>query len=151
MGRLQLAIDVGDLDEAIDFYSRLFSTPPAKVEDGYANFSIDDPPLTLVLFEKPAAGGVLNHLGVEVETAAEVVAAEARITDEGLDTTGVGDVKCCFAEKTETWVVAPDDVRWEWYVKTGDSDQFDEVQLGASTVVECFGPTVESDEEGCCS
>ena len=131
MGRLQLAIDVGDLDEAIDFYSRLFSTPPAKVREGYANFSIVDPPLKLVLVEKPAAGGALNHLGVEVETAAEVVAAEARITDEGLDTSGVGDAQCCFAEKTETWVVAPDEVLWEWYVKTGDSDKFDHIQLGA--------------------
>ena len=151
MGRLQLAIDVGDLDEAINFYSRLFSTQPAKVKDGNANFSIDDPPLKLVLFENPAAGGVLNQLGVELETAAEVVAAEARITDEGLDPTGVGDAECCFAEKTETWVVAPDDVRWEWYVKTGDSDQFDKVQLVASTAAECFGPTGESAEEGCCS
>ncbi len=131
MGRLQLAIDVSDLDEAIEFYSRLFSTEPAKVKDGYANFAIVDPPLKLVLFEKPGAGGTLNHLGVEVETAAEVVAAEARIAEEGLDTTEVGDALCCFAEKTETWVEAPDCVRWEWYVKTGDTDQFADVQLGS--------------------
>ena len=157
MGRLQLAIDVGDLDEAIGFYTRLFSTPPAKVKEGYANFAIVDPPLKLVLFEKPGAGGTLNHLGVEVETAAEVVAAEARIADEGLDTTGVGDALCCFAEKTETWVVAPDDVRWEWYVKTGDSDQFADIQLGASgggSVAECCapeaGPTDGPSEAACC-
>ena len=134
MSRLQLAIDVGDLDEAIGFYTRLFSTGPAKVRDGYANFAIADPPLKLVLFEKPGAGGTLNHLGVEVETAAEVEAAEARISDEDLETTGVGDAMCCFADKTETWVQAPDGVRWEWYVKTGDNDQFADVQLGAQTV-----------------
>ena len=133
MGRLQLAIDVGDLDEAIGFYTRLFSTPPAKVKEGYANFVIADPPLKLVLFEKPGAGGTLNHLGVEVETAAEVVAAEARIADEGLDTTGVGDALCCFAEKTETWVNGPDGVRWEFYVKHDDSEQFESLVVADST------------------
>jgi catechol 2,3-dioxygenase-like lactoylglutathione lyase family enzyme len=139
MGRLQLAIDVGDLEEAIDFYTRLFSTEPAKVKEGYANFAISDPPLKLVLFEKPGAGGTLNHLGVEVESAAEVAAAESRMSDGGLETTGVGDAMCCFADKTETWVHAPDDVRWEWYVKTGDNEQFDDVQLGDSTVSNCCG------------
>ncbi len=144
MGRLQLAIDVSDLDEAIDFYTRLFSTSPAKVKEGYANFAIADPPLKLVLFEKPGAGGTLNHLGVEVETTAEVVAAEARIVNEGLATTGVGDAICCFAEKTETWVQAPDDVRWEWYVKTSDNEMINSVQLGPSVVAESHSPKTEN-------
>ena len=123
--RLQLAIDVSDLDEAIDFYSKMFATEPAKVKPGYANFAIDQPPLKLVLFENAAGGGTLNHLGVEVDNAAEVTAAEARLSSDGLETTGVDDTVCCFAEKTETWVMGPDDTRWEWYVKTGDADQLD--------------------------
>ena len=127
MSRLQLAIDVGDLDEAIDFYSSMFGTGPAKVRPGYANFAIDEPPLKLVLFEKPGAGGTINHLGVEVGTAAEVVAAEARLAAAGLETTGVDDTECCYAEKTETWLEAPDDLRWEWYVRTADSDQMESV------------------------
>ena len=127
MSRLQLAIDVGDLDEAIDFYSSMFGTGPAKVRPGYANFAIADPPLKLVLFEKPGAGGTINHLGVEVGTAAEVVAAEARLAGAGLETTGVDDTECCYAEKTETWLEAPDNLRWEWYVKTADSDQMESV------------------------
>ena len=130
MSRLQLAIDVGDLEEAIDFYSSMFGTGPAKVRPGYANFAIDDPPLKLVLFEKPGGGGTINHLGVEVGTAAEVVAAEARLADAGLETTGVDDTECCYAEKTETWLDAPDDLRWEWYVKTADSDQMESVVGG---------------------
>ena len=130
MSRLQLAIDVGDLDEAIDFYSSMFGPGPAKVRPGYANFAIDDPPLKLVLFEKPGGGGTINHLGVEVGTAAEVVAAEARLAAAGLETTGVEDTECCYAEKTETWLDAPDDFRWEWYVKTADSDQMDSVVVG---------------------
>ena len=129
MSRLQLAIDVGDLDEAVDFYSRMFGTGPAKVRPGYANFAIDEPPLKLVLFEKPGGGGTINHLGVEVGTTAEVVAAEARLAAADLETTGIEDTECCYAEKTETWLEAPDDLRWEWYVKTADTEHFANVML----------------------
>lgn len=122
MSRLQLAINVTDLDRAVEFYSRLFDTTPAKVKPGYANFAIADPPLKLVLFEGPQ-GATLNHLGVEVETAEEVASAERRLSAAGLETTGVDDTACCFAEKTETWVVDPDGARWEWYVRSGDSEQ----------------------------
>ena len=122
MSRLQLAINVTDLDRAVEFYSKLFDTAPAKVKPGYANFAIADPPLKLVLFEGPE-GATLNHLGVEVETAEEVVSAEQRLTEAGLESTGVDETMCCFAEKTETWVVDPDGARWEWYVKSGDSEQ----------------------------
>ncbi len=122
MSRLQLAINVSDLDEAISFYSKMFATEPAKVKPGYANFAIADPPLKLVLFEG-ANGGTINHLGVETETAAEVVAAEQRLAASGLATSGIDDTLCCYAEKTETWVEGPDGAKWEWYVKKADSDQ----------------------------
>ncbi|MDZ7675702.1 MAG: ArsI/CadI family heavy metal resistance metalloenzyme [Acidimicrobiales bacterium] len=131
--RLQLALDVTDLDGSIAFYSKMFGTEPDKVRPGYANFAIADPPLKLVLFEA-AAGGTINHLGVETETADEVVAAESRLADSGLGTTGVADTECCYAEKTETWVDGPDDTRWEWYVKRGDTEQFENVAVG------CCGP-----------
>ena len=122
--RLQLALNVADLDEAVDFYTRMFGVGPAKTKPGYANFAIADPPLKLVLFEGEGAGGTINHLGVETETAAEVVAAEARLSAADLETTGVDDTQCCYAQKTETWLSGPDGARWEWYVKTGDSEQF---------------------------
>jgi catechol 2,3-dioxygenase-like lactoylglutathione lyase family enzyme len=135
--RLQLALNVADLDEAIDFYSRMFDTPPAKTRPGYANFAIVDPPLKLVLFEGAGEPGSLNHLGVETETAAEVVAAESRLGEAGLETTGVDDTQCCYAEKTETWVHGPDGARWEWYVKTGDSEQLRSVVVASSTTTCC--------------
>jgi catechol 2,3-dioxygenase-like lactoylglutathione lyase family enzyme len=131
--RLQLALNVANLDEAIDFYSRMFDTAPAKTRPGYANFAIADPPLKLVLFGGTDAPGSLNHLGVETETAAEVVAAEARLGASGLETTGVDDTQCCYAEKTETWVHGPDGARWEWYVKTGDSEQLNNVVVSGTT------------------
>lgn len=123
MSRVQLALNVADLDAAIEFYSKMFATEPAKIRPGYANFAIADPPLKLVLFEGAGEGGTINHLGVETETASEVVAAEQRLVASGLETTGVDDTLCCYAEKTETWVEGPDGARWEWYVKKADSEQ----------------------------
>ncbi len=119
--RLQLALNVDNLNDSIDFYTKMFDTPPAKVKDGYANFAIENPPLKLVLMENPGKGESLNHLGVEVETAEEVTAAEQRIATNGLETSGIDDTVCCFAEKTETWITGPQ-TRWEWYVKTADAE-----------------------------
>jgi hypothetical protein len=127
MSRLQLAIDVADLGEAIAFYSKMFSTEPAKIRPGYANFAIEEPPLKLVLFENPETGGSINHLGVEVENATMVAEADLRMTEEGLATTGIDETMCCYADKTETWIQGPDEIRWEWYVKSGDNEQFESV------------------------
>ena len=129
MSRVQLAINVENLDEAIDFYSRLFDAVPAKVQPGYANFAIADPPLKLVLFENQGKGGSINHLGVEVQTTEEVLTTEDRLTRTGMATTGIDETQCCYAEKTEVWVDGPDGVRWEWYVKHADSDQFENVVI----------------------
>ena len=130
MSRIQLAINVDDLDDAITFYSRIFQTAPTKVRLGYANYTIKDPPLKLVLVEKPSEGGSINHLGVEVETPEEVREAETRLSGIGMETTGIEITKCCYAEKTETWVQGPDGIRWEWYVKHDDTEQFDNIQIG---------------------
>lgn len=148
--RLQLALNVPDLDEAVEFYSKMFGTGPAKIKPGYANFAIVDPPLKLVLFEGAGEPGSINHLGVETEMAAEVVDAEARLADVGLVTTGVDDTTCCFAEKTETWVEAPDGNRWEWYVKRADADQL-EYAVGPDAAAGCCGEAPAVPAVGCCS
>ena len=131
--RLQLALNVDNLDESVEFYTRMFATAPYKTKPGYANFEIAEPPLKLVLFENPGHGGTLNHLGVEVMSADEVEAAEARIAGTGLQTTGVDDTVCCYAAKTETWVEGPD-TRWEWYVKTDDTEQ---LRYGTTSQGDC--------------
>ncbi len=141
MSRLQLALNVTDLEQAVEFYSKLFGTGPAKRKPGYANFAVADPPLKLVLFED-REGGTLNHLGVETESAREVEAAEARLTDTGLETTGIDDTICCYATKVETWLTDPDGTQWEWYVKTGDSEQLsNEVVTDGETTVCCAAET----------
>ena len=127
MSRVQLAINVDNLEEGITFYSRIFQVKPAKIRQGYANYAIKEPPLKLVLFEKLGEGGSINHLGVEVETREEVLEAENRLSGSEVATTGIETTQCCYAEKTETWVQSPDGIRWEWYVKHDDTEQFENV------------------------
>jgi len=149
--RLQLAINVSNLDTAVDFYSKMFDTPPAKRKPGYANYEIAEPPLKLVLIENGEGGGTLNHLGVETTSAREVTDAEARLGDAGLNPTGIEDTTCCYAEKTETWVFDPDGARWEWYVKTADAEQFaNSVRTAAPAQVCCDSTDEQPAQASCC-
>ena len=154
--RLQLALNVTDLEEAVEFYTRMFDTPPYKIKPGYANWEIANPPLKLVIFERPdAEPGSINHLGVETETAAEVVAAESRIAATGLVTSGIDDTICCFAEKVETWVQGPQGHKWEWYVKQADHEtQLDNVIVSHDDTADCCAPAsaaAADDTAGCCA
>jgi catechol 2,3-dioxygenase-like lactoylglutathione lyase family enzyme len=121
MSRVQLALNVSDLDSAVDFYSKLFDTPPAKVRPGYANFAVAEPPLKLVLFENPGATGALNHLGVEVEGTEAVAAAQQRLAGRGLETTAEDEVTCCYAVQDKVWAESPDGERWEIYTVLADA------------------------------
>ncbi len=120
MSRVQLALNVDDLDAAIGFYSKFFSAEPAKVRPGYANFAITEPPLKLVLIEKAGEGGSLNHLGVEVESTDEVAAAQARLNDAGLATAVEDGVACCYARQDKVWVDGPSGEPWEIYTVLED-------------------------------
>jgi len=124
MSRVQLALNVDDLESAVDFYTKLFGTEPAKRRPGYANFAIADPPLKLVLLENPGHGGTLNHLGVEVASSDEVEAHQARLVGEGLLADDEKDTTCCYARQDKFWVTGPDAERWEHYVVLADSDTF---------------------------
>ena len=121
MPRVQLALNVSDIDGAVDFYRRLFQTEPAKRRPGYANFAIADPPLKLVLLQAER-GGTLNHLGVEVESTDEVTAATNRLNDTGLETATEDNVSCCYAVQDKVWVDDPDGAPWEIYTVLRDDD-----------------------------
>ncbi|MGV9674607.1 ArsI/CadI family heavy metal resistance metalloenzyme [Nocardia sp. NPDC003482] len=125
MSRIQLALDVDDLDRAVEFYSTLFATEPAKRKPGYANFAITEPPLKLVLIENPGRGGHVNHLGVEVDNSERVRAEIARLSDAGLFTTEQTATTCCFATQDKVWVNGPDAERWEVYTVLADAETFD--------------------------
>ena len=121
MSRLQLALNVEDIDAAVEFYSTLFDTPPAKRRPGYANFAIDEPALKLVLFENAGASGTLNHLGVERSSMEEVEAEADRLEAAGLSLRVEGDVVCCYARQDKHWVTGPDGQEWENYVVLADA------------------------------
>jgi len=131
MSRIQLALNVSDLEQAVGFYSKLFGAEPAKRRPGYANFAIDEPPLKLVLFEGAGAGGTLNHLGVEVPTPDDVKTATSRLSHEGLPTLIEDEVACCYAVQDKVWVSDPDGARWEVYTVLGDSPSAGPTEEGA--------------------
>jgi catechol 2,3-dioxygenase-like lactoylglutathione lyase family enzyme len=125
VSRVQLALNVNDIDEAVAFYTKLLGTGPAKRRDGYANFAVEQPPLKLVLLENPGQGGTLNHLGVEVPDTGTVGAEQARLTAAGLAATGEQGVTCCYARQDKFWVDgAPDGESWEIYTVLDDSPTF---------------------------
>ncbi|WP_026734168.1 ArsI/CadI family heavy metal resistance metalloenzyme [Fischerella sp. PCC 9605] len=124
MSRLQLALNVSDIDAAVDFYSKLFGTEPAKRRPGYANFAIVEPPLKLVLFENPAATGKLNHLGIEVESSQKVAQASDRLKQANLTVKVENQTTCCYALQDKVWVTDPDGDDWEVYTVLKDSATF---------------------------
>jgi catechol 2,3-dioxygenase-like lactoylglutathione lyase family enzyme len=123
MSRVQLALNVDDLAGAVDFYSMLLGTGPAKLRPGYANFAVSDPPFKLVLIEdRSASPGSLNHLGIEVESSDEVAAAHARLAASGLPTAVEDQVSCCYAVQDKVWVEGPGGEPWEIYAVLADAE-----------------------------
>jgi catechol 2,3-dioxygenase-like lactoylglutathione lyase family enzyme len=126
VSRVQLALNVTDIDAAVDFYVKLFGAEPAKRRPGYANFVIADPPLKLVLIENPEGRGSggrgrLNHLGVEVESPEDVRTAALRLSALGLDPDVQESTTCCYAVQDKTWVADPDGAPWEVYTVLADA------------------------------
>jgi predicted enzyme related to lactoylglutathione lyase len=137
MSRVQLALNVDDLDEAIAFYSKLFDTEPAKVKPGYANFAITEPPLKLVLLENSGHGGTLNHLGVEVESSEKVHEEITRLTGTHVLTEEEIGTTCCFATQDKVWVTGPGGERWEIYTVLADSETFGSSPEASATTACC--------------
>ena len=121
-GRIQLALNVADLAAAVRVYSDMFGTGPSKERPGYANFAIADPPLKLVLFENPDAVSPLNHLGVELGSAADVDTVAARFAAADLAHTQSVVDRCCHAVQDKIWVSVPDAPlgAWEFYTVLDD-------------------------------
>ena len=124
MSRIQLALNVSNLEEAVDFYSRFFKSEPAKMRPGYANFALDEPPLKLVLIEGGGEPGAINHLGVEVFSQAEVQDSISYLSENGFATDVEQETTCCYAVQDKVWVEGPDRSRWEVYTVLSDADVF---------------------------
>jgi catechol 2,3-dioxygenase-like lactoylglutathione lyase family enzyme len=125
VSRVQLALNVNDIDEAVTFYSKLFGAEPAKRRPGYANFAIAEPPLKLVLLENPGQGGTLNHLGIEVPDIDTVNAEQTRLAESGLASVDERATTCCYAKQDKFWVQGtPGGESWEVYTVLEDSPTF---------------------------
>ena len=152
MSRVQLALRVADLEGSVAFYSKLFGAEPAKRRPGYANFAITEPPLKLVLIEGTAGEATrMDHLGVEVETTDEVVAATARLAADGLATATEQDTACCYAVQDKVWVTGPGQEPWEVYVVKGDADTLDK-QAGSTCCAPAGdqAPAAAAQQSACC-
>lgn len=149
MSRVQLALNVSNLDEAIAFYSKLFATEPAKIRPGYANFAIDEPPLKLVLMEGIGEPGSLNHIGVEVFSTDEVAAAQQRLTGEGLATAEEHGT-CCHALQDKVWVDGPDGRAWEIYTVLADAPMVIDDQGGACSTTANAAVLATTTADGLC-
>jgi catechol 2,3-dioxygenase-like lactoylglutathione lyase family enzyme len=148
MSRLQLALNVDDVDQAVTFYSKLFDAQPAKRRPGYANFAVAEPPLKLVLIENPGHGGSLNHLGVEVEDTETLDAEQRRLADAGLASIDRRDSACCYARQDKFWVEGtPHGELWEVYTVLGDSPVY-----GIDDTPTCCtgGNTAVGETAACC-
>ena len=144
--RLQLALNVRNLEEAVTYYAKLFGVRPHKERPGYANFAIDRPPLKLVLFENPRASERINHLGVEVFEPEEVEAALQRLEPEGLVESVERHETCCHATQDKVWSREPQGLRWEWYRITDDAP---EAAARAAASACCAGATTPG--KACCT
>jgi catechol 2,3-dioxygenase-like lactoylglutathione lyase family enzyme len=144
VSRVQLALNVADLDQAVSFYTKLFGVEPAKLRPGYANFAIAEPPLKLVLIEGAGVPGSLNHLGVEVETTEQVADTQRRLAAEGLATAVEDEVSCCYAVQDTVWVDDPSGAPWEIYTVLGDV----EMVPGQLRTVD---PASEASAAACCA
>jgi len=148
--RVQLALNVSDIDAAVEFYGRMFGAEPAKRRPGYANFALTEPPLKLVLIEAPQAAGTLNHLGVELASSADVVEAQGRLAEAGLAPKPELDVTCCYARQDKVWATDPDGLGWEHYTVLADATVMQQPTAEALPLTE-NGRTIDIDAAVCCS
>ncbi len=142
MSRVQLALNVTDVDAAVAFYEKVFGTPVTKQRPGYANFAITEPPLKLVLIQNDQ-GGTMNHIGVEVETVSEVNKATEGFVGAGLTTYEEQGVECCYAKQDKVFVTDPNGLDWEFYTVLADSPVADKAAVDADS---CCAPA----ETACC-
>ena len=125
--RVQLALNVNNIEQAVTYYSKLFGAEPHKVRDGYANFALDTPPLKLVLFENPDAEQRLNHLGIEVDRPEQIATAKTRLTEGGILDEVKNNETCCHATQDKLWSQEPQGLPWEWYQITDDAPEISEL------------------------
>ena len=151
MSRIQLALNVEDLETSIHFYTELFGAPPVKTKRGYANFAVAEPPLKLVLIENPGQGGSINHLGIEVADTSTVEAEQERLAAAGHALIEEREATCCYAKQDKFWVRdAPNGEQWEIYTVLEDSATFSATHSTSACCGQEVGTELRPVAEACC-
>lgn len=138
--KTHLSINVADVARSVEFYKKMFGVEPVKLRDDYAKFDLAEPPLNFTMNRRPVTGGggPLSHLGLQVESTAEVLAMGRRWQENGLVTLAEMQTDCCYALQDKTWVQDPDGNRWEVFVVLGNTEP------AASSAAGCCGPAAET-------
>lgn len=138
--KTHISLNVGNVEKSIEFYSKMLGVAPLKVKADYAKFDVANPPLNLTMnqisFER---GGSLSHLGLQVESSAEVSEMGKRWAENGLITSEEMQTDCCYALQDKIWAQDPDGNRWEVFTVLENTEGKD---LAASV---CCSPAAEAD------
>jgi catechol 2,3-dioxygenase-like lactoylglutathione lyase family enzyme len=120
--KAHMAIFVSNVASSVQFYSRLFGIEPCKVRTGYAKFDVANPPLNFTLNEKGGvAQGALSHLGIQVDSTADVLAWRQSWQERGLLPRDEMKTECCYALQDKAWARDPDGNEWEVFVVLKDN------------------------------
>lgn len=148
MKRLHVHVAVPDLQQSIEFYTTLFNTKPTRVENDYAKWMLDDPRVNFAISERGRTPG-LDHIGVQVDTRAELDELANRLKAAGNQTLDQEATTCCYAKSDKAWVSDPAGLRWETFFTFGDATTYGESNKSAPFA---DGPRIEQPKPGaaCC-
>lgn len=139
--KAHLALNVRNVVNSTEFYTKMLGIEPSKVRHGYAKFDVQNPPLNLTLNEVAfKERGALSHLGIQVASTEDVLTMRQRWADSGLVTREEMQTNCCYATQDKTWVRDPDGNEWEAFVVLKDN-------LPETAACECGDKVTEADDK----
>ncbi|HYN59902.1 MAG TPA: ArsI/CadI family heavy metal resistance metalloenzyme [Rubrivivax sp.] len=144
MKRFHVHLHVDDLARSIGFYAKLFAAEPARREDDYAKWMLDDPPLNFAISTRGAKAGI-DHLGIQTDDTAELAALKARAEAADMALLDEGETTCCYARIEKHWITDPQGVAWEHFRTLGHIPVFNEAALPAATRSACCAPAATAE------
>lgn len=145
MKRLHVHVAVDDLAESIQFYSTLFAAEPTVHKDDYAKWMLDNPRVNFAVSVGHGGSGI-QHLGIQVEDAAELTEVYDRLKKVDAPVVEEGKTVCCYAKSEKSWIFDPQGVAWETFLTHGESTVYGSDAPGIAAIAkpkasQCCGPT----------
>jgi catechol 2,3-dioxygenase-like lactoylglutathione lyase family enzyme len=126
MKRFHVHIAVNNIQESVDFYSKLFGQSPSKQQSDYAKWMLEDPKVNFAISARGHALG-LNHLGFQVETTDELAELKQHAqTASAGNLLDDGETACCYANSEKHWTLDPQGLAWEHFLTLSDALTFGE-------------------------